>query len=413
MFRLFRRHLKACPNSSREDSKCSCPVWVDYFDDHGKRIRKTMNTRSWATATRDLARLEDPNYGRVPCAQPGCSEKVDRGRCARHLREVSNAIESFHDVHQDVAEETKRSRRRALRYFQAYLGSRDVKTVDQIDLEIVNAYRSTRSIQASTWSRELEMIRYFLRFCVDSEWILRNPAEKVKMPKNVKLAERKPYTPNEIVRIVAACDVIGRRPYERLRAHAMVLLLRYTGLRISDVATLERRRIRDGEILLRTAKNGKPVKLPVHPELQAALEILPHPAGADGEECAYFFWSGKGSRRAWIRDVSRTMKTVFETSGVASAHSHRFRHTIATEVLELGGSIEEAADILGDSPAIIRKHYIKWSEARQARISDLLARVWHARKQGVQVIDDEGGILVDGVGLEPTTPALRTRCSPN
>jgi len=47
----------------------------------------------------------------------------------------------------------------------------------------------------------------------------------------------------------------------------MVLLLRYTALRISDVATLRRDRIRDGEILLRTTKNGKPVKLPIHPPI--------------------------------------------------------------------------------------------------------------------------------------------------
>jgi len=55
----------------------------------------------------------------------------------------------------------------------------------------------------------------------------------------------------------------------------MILALQYTALRISDVATLERDRIRDGEIFIRTTKNGKTVKLPVHPELQAALDILP------------------------------------------------------------------------------------------------------------------------------------------
>jgi hypothetical protein len=64
----------------------------------------------------------------------------------------------------------------------------------------------------------------------------------------------------------------------------MTLLLRYTGLRISDVATLWRDRIRDGEIFLRTTKNGKPVKLPLHPELRAALDLLPMPRGVDGQE---------------------------------------------------------------------------------------------------------------------------------
>jgi hypothetical protein len=30
------------------------------------------------------------------------------------------------------------------------------------------------------------------------------------------------------------------------------------------------------------------------------------------------------------------------------------------------------ADILGNSPAIVRKHYAKWSPARQKRIDDLM-----------------------------------------
>ena len=141
---------------------------------------------------------------------------------------------------------------------------------------------------------------------------------------------------------------------------------------------------------------------------------FPHPqAPLPDQACPYFFWSGNGSRRAWIRDVSRTMKTVYDASGVPGACSHRFRHTLATEVLELGGTLEEAADILGDSVEIIRKHYAKWSSGRQARITDLLARIWHAKKPGPQTTDNKEQKLVDGVGLEPTTPALRTRCSPN
>jgi integrase len=112
----------------------------------------------------------------------------------------------------------------------------------------------------------------------------RNWAEKVPMPKNLKPAPREPYEPNEIIRIIAACEAIGRTAYERLRACGMVL--RYTALRISDVAMLRRDRIRDGEIFVRTARNGKQVKLPVHQELQAALDILPLPRAAEaGREC--------------------------------------------------------------------------------------------------------------------------------
>src|SRR4051794_37207556 len=162
------------------------------------------------------------------------------------------------------------------------------------------------------------------------------------MPKNIKPSDKEPYSRNDIIKILAACDGIGKRPYERTRARAMTLLLRYTALRIGDVALLAKDRIRDGEIYLRTMKNGKVVKLPVHPELQAALDVLPEPIGTEGGK--HFFWSGNGTARSMVRDATRTMAAVFRKSGVAGAHAHRFRHTLATEILEAGGTFEDAAE---------------------------------------------------------------------
>jgi integrase len=212
--------------------------------------------------------------------------------------------------------------------------------------------------------------------------------------------------------MIVSCDAIGRNTFERLRVRAILLLLRFAALRISDVATLARDRIR----------NGKPVRLPLHPELRAALDVLPLPRGANGDEnCKYFFWSGNGGTDAVIRDVRRTMEAVYEKSGVAGACSHRFRHTLATEVLEMGGSIEEAADILGDSPAIIVKHYVKWTRGRQARISDLLSRIWKNSRDvlATQENDDQETFkneldgVVDLERFELSTSSMPWKRAPN
>jgi integrase len=56
------------------------------------------------------------------------------------------------------------------------------------------------------------------------------------------------YTRNDIVKIIAACEEFGRTSYERRRAHAMVLLMRYAGLRISDVVTLSRYHIKGNRL---------------------------------------------------------------------------------------------------------------------------------------------------------------------
>ncbi len=158
----------------------------------------------------------------------------------------------------------------------------------------------------------------------------------------------------------------------------MILLLRYTGLRISDVATLPRDRVRDNRIHLYTMKNGKPVFLPIPGFLQEALDSLPTPKGTK-DTSKYFFWSGNGTTRAFLRDVTRTMARVFEHSGVKGAHAHRFRHTLATALLEKGWTTEDVALVLGSTPDMIRRHYAQWTIQRQERISSLAQDVWDVR----------------------------------
>jgi integrase len=183
-----------------------------------------------------------------------------------------------------------------------------------------------------------------------------------------------PYTPEEVAAILQACDEFGRQPYERLRARALILLLRYTALRIGDALQLRRDQVRDGRLEIRAEKNGEPVRLPVPPRLAKALDAVPLPRGAP-PGCPYYFWNGVGSVRALKNDGHRMLDAVFRKSGVRDAHSHRFRHTLATEILSKGGSEQDVADVLGISPAIVRKHYAKWSQARQERISQIMQAV--------------------------------------
>ena len=53
------------------------------------------------------------------------------------------------------------------------------------------------------------------------------------------------------------------------------------------------------------------------------------------------------------------------------------------------------------------------AEAGMPESLTFLARIWHAKKSSVQVPSNEGDKVVDGMGFEPTTPALRTPCSPS
>jgi site-specific recombinase XerD len=123
-------------------------------------------------------------------------------------------------------------------------------------------------------------------------------------------------------------------------------------------------------------------------------------------DCRYFFWSGAGSRDGHIKTLDESLKAVFRASGVEKACAHRFRHTLATDILLKGGDIRDAANVLGDSPAIIEKHYLKWTAAYQARTAEILSRVHGTPVARVQKAGVTPEFSIDGVvpevGLEPT-----------
>jgi site-specific recombinase XerD len=61
-------------------------------------------------------------------------------------------------------------------------------------------------------------------------------------------------------------------------------------------------------------------------------------------------------------------------------HPHRFRHTLAADLLVKGASVKDVAAILGNSPAVVMKHYSQWIASRQTRLDEVVKKTWETRK---------------------------------
>jgi integrase len=238
--------------------------------------------------------------------------------------------------------------------------------LSEITLEALDPYVVERRKATATWLKEIEILRQFFSFCERRRWIDHNPALNIERPRLPERDNIVPYTPAEVAKIVAACDEIGRTSYERLRARAMILLMRFAGLRISDVVTLSREHIQGNYIIKRAHKNRARLQIEIPPVVCQALDSLPHPKAAPKDSKLYFA-SGTASVRTLVKSAERTLSAVFKRSGVQGAFAHRFRHTLVSELLGKGESIEVVAAILGDTPAIIRRHYEKWTPEFQSR----------------------------------------------
>jgi len=321
----------------------------------GKRIRRSLKTRDLQRAAKRLAGLQ-----------------VDESERAT----VEQAAEAFLAAHADRAPETLRKYRRILGFLTAYCRDRGIALADRITTETMDGYAAWRNKRGWTWAKEIELLRQFFTFCAERGWSRGNPARALRRPRIVDVNDVTPFTQDEIVRIIAACDQIGLYAYERLRARAMVLLMRYTGMRISDVVTLDRSHIQGDYLIKRALKNKRWIRVKLPAEVLAALERLPQPRSAP-KDCTLFFASGNASVRSLVKGAERTLAAVFRRAGVQGAHAHRFRHTLASELFGKGGaSVEDVASILGDSPATIRRHYAHWTRELQSR-HDSLVRVIH------------------------------------
>lgn len=346
----FRRHLRGCKYFGRGGravrlDKCKCPFHVD-GKHRDERVRKALKTTSHQLADnrlRELIRKLDArldaqqhvaNAGGLPPnvpvrARPMISEAIDL------FLATHGEIDQDGKFHGDSEYNTYRKYRSSLRFLSAYCDERRIVTLSDDMADALQGYRRTRCIGGVAWRTERQLLITFFGFCIKRKWITTNPARELSAPRNLKPNEVVPYTIQEECLILAACDQFGGgkynrsgAAYEQLRVRAMVMLLRHTALRISDVAALRKDAVSwdlenaTWRIRVRTQKTGEPVHLPIPETLKLALDALPPPRGA-AQDCPCYFWNGITSRRAVVGIAERTLAAVFKKSGVKNAHAHR------------------------------------------------------------------------------------------
>lgn len=396
---LQRRHTTKCPDRDKGLNflKCrgGCPFRISGTDDKG-RVRETLKIRDYARAMRKYNAFVDERAGITP-------QEATR-------KKVADAIDAYMAQKSRSSEETRRKYRRILNYLQTFLTDRGIHNVCDVRAEMLDEFRLWRNKDGWTWVKESEILKAFFAFCLEREWAARNPARGLVVDIPEEANDVTPYNEDEIVKILRACNEIGRGSYERLRARAMVLVMRFAGLRLSDVVTLSRDHIQGRHLVKKTVKNRKVVNIKLPETVLQALDMVPHPKGA-AKDCKLFFASGNASVRSLVKGAWRTLSRVFERAGVERAHPHKFRHTLASELLGKGESIEIVSHILGDTPATIRRHYAKTTPEYQSRLDEAIGKIHgvstkltHEDFSAVSVEMKQVGVVArDGIGLTPHT----------
>ena len=200
---------------------------------------------------------------------------------------VAEAIKKFkaQQIKNGRSESTLDSYKTTFNFLDIFCAQKGIVAIAEIAIATLDEFRDSCVLAQSTSRYELKRLRCFFGFCFTRHWCADNPAKAIDLPPEGTPDDIIPYTASEIADIKEAARTFGKRPYERLQVVAMILTLRCTALRISDVVILRRDRImkrgRGWKILLRAMKNGKQIFLPIPNAMKVTLDNLPLPRGAD------------------------------------------------------------------------------------------------------------------------------------
>ena len=148
---------------------------------------------------------------------------------------------------------------------------------------------------------------------MDSGWLDRNPAKVIRLPV-VDFIPTMPFTAEDMEKILWAADTVREihpkmNPGIERKLRALILLMRYSGLRISDAVMLRRERIVKGKLFLYQAKTKQPVWIPLPPVVIETLKEI-------DEGTTYYFWTGRGKERHAPTEWQDRLKKVFIIAGI-------------------------------------------------------------------------------------------------
>jgi integrase/recombinase XerD len=135
----------------------------------------------------------------------------------------------------------------------------------------------------------------------------------------------------------------GRANASRLRA--LILLLRYSGLRIGDAVSLSCDRLKGSRLFLYTQKTSVAVNLILRPVALRALADTPKVSAG------YWFWSSVGKVESCSKHWQTRLLKLFQLAKIADGHAHRLRDTFAVELLLAGVPLEQVSVLLGHQSA--------------------------------------------------------------
>ncbi len=255
--------------------------------------------------------------------------------------------------------------------FEQFLASRGIVNLADINRAVVEDFKVWRlaRVLAKKHSRggagvvlDAAILHRIFGYAVECEMISKNPVRLEGRPGDQPERGAQPFNAAQLAKLrqSAGADLLA------------FLLLRWTGLRGSDAVGLRWEEIawETREINRLTMKRRKRVILPIHQELLFALEVERDRRNPEPEDRVLL---NPATGRPLTRPrLYYRMLSLGRRAGVLDSHPHRFRDTLAVDLLARGASPYDVAKLLGDTVETVENHYAPFVRELRERARNIM-----------------------------------------
>lgn len=227
--------------------------------------------------------------------------------------------------------------------------------IGSVTLDGLRSYLGTHShLKPTSIGTEIRSLRSFFKWLTDEEYVVRNPAAKIREPKQPQRVP-KALSIEELELLRDGCRTLQER--------AMVELLFSTGIRVGELHRLDRAAIDwDRRSVVVLGKGSKEREVYFSP--RAAIQLRRYLASRDDGESALFRTTRRPWRRLSVHQSEYIMRRIATRAGLAGRVTpHVLRHTFGTYILNQGAPLAAVQSLLGHSKPETTQLYARLSGA--------------------------------------------------
>jgi site-specific recombinase XerD len=252
----------------------------------------------------------------------------------------------------------------------------EITTALATDLFVAMSKRY-RNGDSSSLKTHWRFIKGFFRYAVEQKHIRENPLTR----RSITFDKPEVMIPDaeEIERVLGLLDNDEQR-----RLWLFVLTMRHTGMAIRDTIILSRNnrtspsfpdgsRLEDGNLVrgnrCKTRRKGRfRVRIPMW--LADALRAYTNDQ--------HFFWDGRTDTHIMVMRYEYDLAPVFAAAKPRfHLTPHHFRHFFVSEQLAAGVRVDDVAELVGTSAAVLTDTYKHYIQEAGDRMDAVQAQVWH------------------------------------